>query len=82
MSKFASYFLIGGLEASSGLEADFESSLNSDLTDNPLERSYKPAILRHLPDASTWANYNPEALARYVSKLVKSRSKDYAFVFV
>ena len=60
-AKFASYFIIGGLEASAGLEAD-ESF--RDLTDNPLERSYKPAILRHLPDASSWANYNPEALSR------------------
>ena len=60
--KFATYFIIGGLDTSLGLEAD-ES--RSDLTDNnPLERSYKPAILRHLPDASSWANYNPEALSR------------------
>ena len=42
-SKFASYFIIGGLESSTGLEAD-ES--RADFTDNPLERSYKPAILR------------------------------------
>ncbi len=58
-STFASYFIIGGLEASAGLEVD-----ESDLSDNPLERSYKPAILRHLPDASSWSNYNPEALSR------------------
>ena len=63
MAKFASYFVIGGLEASAGLEAE-ESSLRTDLGDNPLERSYKPAILRHLPDTSSWSNYNPEALAR------------------
>ena len=63
MAKFASYFVIGGLEASAGLEAD-DSSLRTDLADNPLERSYKPAILRHLPDTSSWSNYNPEALAR------------------
>lgn len=62
-TKFASYFIIGGLEASAGLEAD-ESGLASDLTDNPLERSYKPAILRHLPEATSWSNYNPEALSR------------------
>jgi hypothetical protein len=66
-TKIANYFLIGGLETSAGLEAD-ECGLNGDrqLTDNPLERSYKPAILRHLPDATSWSNYNPEALARLI----------------
>ncbi len=66
--KFARYFLIGGLESSAGLEAD-DSGLSSDrgCIDNPLERSYKPAILRHLPDiASSWGNYNPEALSRLI----------------
>ena len=62
-SKLASYFIIGGLESSAGLEAD---ETRTDLTDNPLERSYKPAILRHLPDASSWSNYNPEALSRLI----------------
>ena len=65
MAKFASYFVIGGLEASSGLIEE-ENSLRSDLADNPLERSYKPTILRHLPDTSSWSNYNPEALARLI----------------
>ena len=60
-AKLASYFLIGGLEASTGLEAD-ESCSN--FTDNPLERAYKPAILRHLPDTNSWSNYNPDALSR------------------
>ena len=63
-SKLASYFVIGGLESSTGLEPDDQS--RADLTDNPLERSYKPAILRHLPDASSWSNYNPEALSRLI----------------
>lgn len=66
MAKFASYFIIGGLESSSGLIEEDNSGLRTDLGDNPLERSYKPAILRHLPDTSSWSNYNPEALARLI----------------
>lgn len=62
---FANYFLIGGLETSCGLEIDDDPG-SATMTDNPLERSYKPAILRHLPDASSWQNYNPEALSRLI----------------
>ena len=33
---------------------------------NPLERSYKPRILRHYPDMTTWSHFNPEAVSRLV----------------
>ena len=31
---------------------------------SPLERSYKPRILRHYPDITSWSHFNPEALSR------------------
>ena len=71
-STLVRYVLICGLENSSGLEVD-----DGGLTPggkagpgvrqpNPLERSYKPRILRHYPDMTTWSHFNPEAVSRLV----------------
>ena len=59
------YVLICGLENSSGLEVDDASTKSHGLM-NPLERSYKPRILRHYPDITTWSHFNPEAVSRLV----------------
>ena len=31
---------------------------------SPLERSYKPRVLQHYPDITSWSHFNPEALSR------------------
>ena len=70
--------MICGLENSSGLEVDDGGgSAGGPLSNkrleapgqrqpNPLERSYKPRILRHYPDMTTWSHFNPEAVSRLV----------------
>ncbi|XP_045479096.1 DENN domain-containing protein 5B isoform X1 [Harmonia axyridis] len=48
MIKFADYFVISGLDLSSGLEPDKYAEDN--LQVSPLERSYKTKVLSHYPD--------------------------------
>ncbi|KAL3266984.1 hypothetical protein HHI36_011132 [Cryptolaemus montrouzieri] len=48
MIKFADYFVISGLDLSSGLEPDKYAEDN--LHVSPLERSYKTKVLAHYPD--------------------------------
>ena len=33
---------------------------------NPLERAYRPRILRHYPDITSWSHFNPEAVSRLI----------------
>ena len=33
---------------------------------NPLERTYRPRILRSYPDISSWSQFNPEAASRLI----------------
>jgi hypothetical protein len=54
-ASFVRYCLICGLDSTSGLETDDglgESFGRADA--NPLEKSYKPKILRHFPDITSW----------------------------
>ena len=66
-APFVRYALICGLENSSGLEVDEAANHGKTGSDvNPLEKSYKPRILRHYPDLTTWSHFNPEAVSRLV----------------
>jgi len=65
-NRFVQYLLVSGLDVNFGLEADETiHSLDLPTSDNsPLDRSYKPRILRHYPDMTGWSHFNPEALSR------------------
>ncbi|XP_023347646.1 DENN domain-containing protein 5B, partial [Eurytemora carolleeae] len=65
-NKFVQYFMVSGLDVNFGLEPD-EILHSLDLIPgdtSPLDRSYKPRILRHYPDMTSWSHFNPEALSR------------------
>ena len=76
MPPLVRYFLVCGLESSAGLELDdspspgLSSSSSSDDNEfsNPLERAYKPRILRLFPevDPASWANFNADGLCRLI----------------
>jgi len=60
-SSFVRYFLICGLDSNLGLETDEtvgeycgRESYGRGPDTNPLEKSYKPKILRHFPDITSW----------------------------
>jgi len=66
-SRYVHYFTVCGLDLNSGLEVDeggggLEGRVPQE--QSPLERSYKPRILRHYPDITSWTHFNPEALSR------------------
>lgn len=66
-ARYVHYFTVSGLDLNFGLEVDEAvSSLEGRLPQeqSPLERSYKPRILRHYPDITSWSHFNPEALSR------------------
>ena len=65
--RYVQYFTVCGLDLNFGLEPDEGAgSLEGRLPQeqSPLERSYKPRILCHLPDITSWSHFNPEALSR------------------
>uniref|UniRef100_A0A0K2V7U8 DENN domaincontaining protein 5Blike [Apis florea] n=1 Tax=Lepeophtheirus salmonis TaxID=72036 RepID=A0A0K2V7U8_LEPSM len=62
METLVRYFLVSGLENNADLEW-MESSYSQRLL-NPLERSYKPRILRHYPsEIESWSGLNLGALS-------------------
>jgi len=65
--RYVHYFTVCGLDLNFGLEPDEGAgSLEGRLPQeqSPLERSYKPRILCHYPDITSWSHFNPEALSR------------------
>nr|CAD7395244.1 unnamed protein product [Timema cristinae] len=59
-NRFVDYFVICGLDLSSGLEPDRLSGDNLQIT--PLERSYKSKILGHYPENVPWNPFDKNAV--------------------
>ncbi|XP_064612538.1 DENN domain-containing protein 5B-like isoform X2 [Liolophura sinensis] len=59
-NRFADYFVICGLDVSSGLEPDRLSGDN--LHCQPLERPYKCKVLAHYPESVPWNPFDKEAV--------------------
>nr|XP_006818506.1 PREDICTED: DENN domain-containing protein 5A [Saccoglossus kowalevskii] len=58
--RFAEYFVVCGLDISSGLEPD---QLSGDhLQYQPLQRSYKSKVLAHFPESNEWSPFNKDAV--------------------
>ncbi|KAJ9601188.1 hypothetical protein L9F63_000656, partial [Diploptera punctata] len=60
VNRFADYFVICGLDLSSGLEPDRFAGDNLEST--PLERSYKCHVLGHYPEGVTWNPFDKNAV--------------------
>ncbi|KAG8226105.1 hypothetical protein J437_LFUL006734 [Ladona fulva] len=60
-NRFADYFVICGLDISSGLELDRFSG--DTLHCSPLDRPYKSKVLAHYPDNVPWNPFDHEAVA-------------------
>ncbi|PNF35070.1 DENN domain-containing protein 5B, partial [Cryptotermes secundus] len=58
--RFVDYFVICGLDLSSGLEPDRFAGDNLEST--PLDRSYKCQVLGHYPDAVLWNPFDKNAV--------------------
>ncbi|EFA02072.1 DENN domain-containing protein 5B [Tribolium castaneum] len=63
MAKFADYFVICGLDLSSGLEPDNISEDN--LHVSPLERSYKGKVLAHYPENVSHNSFDASAVCMF-----------------
>ncbi|XP_054266195.1 DENN domain-containing protein 5B isoform X4 [Macrosteles quadrilineatus] len=59
-NRFADYFVICGLDYSSGLEPDTFAGDN--LHSSPLERPYKCKVLGHYPENVTWNPFDKDAV--------------------
>ena len=57
-------FYVLGLELDETFQPLHDSLDKNSHEFNPLERSYKPRILRHYPDITSWSHFNPDALSR------------------
>ncbi|CAG0915928.1 unnamed protein product [Notodromas monacha] len=64
-NRFIDYFVICGLDGSSGLEVAPTLASDDEVVqeNSPLERSYKSKILGHYPDTVPWNQFDPEAVS-------------------
>ncbi|ESO93313.1 hypothetical protein LOTGIDRAFT_232739 [Lottia gigantea] len=60
-SRFADYFVVCGLDVSSGLEPDRLAGGESHHIE-PLARSYKSKVLAHFPETVSWNPFDKEAV--------------------
>ncbi|BET01978.1 Hypothetical proteinypothetical proteinT/LH2 domain [Nesidiocoris tenuis] len=59
-SRFSDYFVICGLDLTSGLEPD--SFAGDNLQSTPLERPYKSKVLGHYPETVPWNPFDKDAV--------------------
>ncbi|XP_066992829.2 DENN domain-containing protein 5B [Anabrus simplex] len=61
-NRFADYFVVCGLDLTSGLEPDNFNVPGDSLLSTPLDRSYKCKVLGHYPDNVPWNPFDKNAV--------------------